>query len=278
MNEKEQNRAILSKYIMKLIDEELDKDDCDMELIDRYNAILDEIDGPNYAPDPERKKQTLAELDRAYKEAASKHEKLERNSVKIKRRFNFLNWKIAVAACLCFIVVTPLAVSAFSGTNPVELIASLGRRIFQMEENTPYNYGEMTFIRNGESQTYESIQECLKQENIDILYPSWLPDGTKIESVRVTNNPDGDIVLFQFNNDFIMLSAELYTIDLSVYINSDKYKLETLNGIECYIESSEAISYYNVIFVQDNCTYNMSIKDIEILPLIMENLKQGESR
>lgn len=276
MNEKEQNRAILIKYIMKLIDDELDKDDCDMELIDRYNSILDEIDRTNYAPDPKRKKQTLDELDMAYKEAASKQEKHVRNTDKIKRRFNFSYWKIAVAACLCLIIVTPLAVSAFNGTNPVELIASLGKRIFQMEKNTPYDYGDMTFVRYGEVQIYESIQECLKQENIDILYPLWLPEGTEIESVRVVNTQDGDIVLFQFNNDSIMLSVELYSTDLSVYLNSSDYQLETFNGIECCIRFSEYSSYYNIIFVQDSCTYNMSIKNKEVLPLIMENLKQGE--
>ena len=73
-----------------------------------------------------------------------------------------------------------------------------------------------------------------------------------------------------------MLSVELYSTDLNAYINSTSYRLETFSGIECWIKSSEAISYYNVIFVQDNCTYNMSIKNIEILPLIMENLRRGE--
>ena len=92
----------------------------------------------------------------------------------------------------------------------------------------------------------------------------------------VTNTQHGDIVYFQFNNDSIMLSVELYSTDLNAYINSTSYRLETFSGIECWIESSEAISYYNVIFVQDNCTYNMSIKNIEILPLIMENLRRGE--
>ena len=276
MNENEQNRAILSKHILKLIDDELDKEDCDMELVDRYNAILDDIDRSNCAPDKKRKKQALAELNRAYKEAALKHENIASSNAKIKSRGNYSKWKIAAAACLCLIVMTPLAASAFSGSTPIELIESLGRRIFQIGENMPYNYGDMTFVRYGEVQTYESIQECLKQENIDILYPSWLPDETKIDSVMVTNTQHGDIVYFQFNNDSIMLSVELYSTDLNAYINSTSYRLETFSGIECWIESSEAISYYNVIFVQDNCTYNMSIKNIEILPLIMENLRQGE--
>lgn len=276
MNEKEENREILSKYILKLIDDELDKDDCDMELIDRYNAILDEIDENNYVPDPKRKKQTLDELNRAYKEAASKQENLVRNPAKIKRRFNFSNWKIAVAVCLCLIIITPLAVSAFSGTNPVELIASLGRQIFQMEKNTPYDYGDMTFVRYGEVQTYESIEECFKQENINILYPSWLPEGTKIESVRVVNTQDGDIVLFQFNNDSIMFSVRLYSEDLSVYMQNPEYYIETYDEIECIIKKSEDSRSYNVIFVQDDCTYNMSIKNKEVLPLIIENLNQGE--
>ena len=205
MNENEQNRAILSKHIFKLIDDELDKEDCDMELVDRYNAILDDIDRINCAPDKNRKKQALAELKRAYKEAALKHENLASSNAKIKSRGNFSKWRIAAAACLCFIIMTPLAASAFSGSTPIELIESLGRRIFHIEENTPYDYGEMTFVRYGEVQTYESIQECLKKENIDILYPSWLPDETKIESVMVTNTQHGDIVYFKFNHDSLLL-------------------------------------------------------------------------
>ena len=94
MNENEQNRAILSKHILKLIDDELDKEDCDMELVDRYNAILDDIDRSNCAPDKKRKKQALAELKRAYKEAASKQEKLASSNAKIKSRGTFPNGKL----------------------------------------------------------------------------------------------------------------------------------------------------------------------------------------
>ena len=275
MNENEQNRTILSKHILKLIDDELDKEDCDMELVDRYNAILDDIDRSNCAPDKKRKKQALAELKRAYKEAAFMHENLAKNPIKIKRRFNFLNWKTAVAACLCFIIVTPLAVSAFSGSTPIELIESLGSKIFRMERNTPYDFGEITFIRSGETRIYESVEECLKQENISILYPSWLPGETKIESVRITNSTEGDIVLFKFDSDSIRFSVELYNTDLGVYRENSEYMLEILNGIECFIRNGENIGY-SIIFVCDNYTYHMSIENIEELPLIMENLKQGE--
>lgn len=275
MNENEQNRAILSKHILKLIDDELDKEDCDMELVDRYNAILDDIDRSNCAPDKKRKKQALAELKRAYKEAALMHENIASSNAKVKSRGNFSKWKIAAAACLCLIVMTPLAASAFSGSTPIELIESLGSKIFRMERNTPYDFGEITFIRSGETIIYESVEECLKQENIKILYPSWLPGETKIESVRITNSTDGDVVLFEFNSDSIMLSVELYSTDLNIYINSPEYKVETLNGIECFIRNGENTGY-SIIFVYDNYTYNMSIENIEELPSIMENLKQGE--
>lgn len=275
MNENEQNRAILSKHILKLMDDELDKEDCDMELVDRYNAILDDIDRINCAPDKKRKKQALAELNRAYKEAALMHENLASSNAKIKSRGNFSKWKIAAAACLCLIIMTPLAASAFSGSTPIELIESLGSKIFRMERNTPFDFGEITFIRNGETKIYESAEECLKQENINILYPSWLPSETKIESVRITNSPEGDVVLFKFDSDSIMLSVELYSTDLSVYKNSVDYKTETFNEIECSIECYGNNGYYNIVFIYDNNTYNMSIDDIEELPLIMENLKQG---
>ena len=171
--------------------------------------------------------------------------------------------------------MTPLTASAFSGSTPIELIESLGRRIFHIEKNTPYDYGEMTFVRYGEVQTYESIQECLKQENINILYPSWLPGETKIESVRITNSTEGDIVLFKFDSDAIRFSVELYNTDLGVYRENPEYMLEILNGIECFIRNGENIGY-SIIFVCDNYTYHMSIENIEELPSIMENLRQGE--
>ena len=275
MNENEQNRAILSKHIFKLIDDELDKEDCDMELVDRYNAILDDIDRINCAPDKKRKKQALAELKRAYKEAALMHENLASSNAKIKSRGNFSKWKIAAAACLCLIVMTPLAASAFSGSTPIELIESLVSKIFRMERNTPYDFGELTFVRSGETRIYESVEECLKQENINILYPSWLPRETKIESVRITNSTEGDVVLFKFDSDSIRFSVELYNTDLCVYRENSEYMLEILNGIECFIRNGENIGY-SIIFVCDNYTYHMSIENIEELPLIMENLKQGE--
>ena len=275
MNENEQNRAILSKHIFKLIDDELDKEDCDMELVDRYNAILDDIDRINCAPDKKRKKQALAELKRAYKEAALMHENLASSNAKIKSRGNFSKWKIAAAACLCFIILTPLAASAFSGSTPIELIESLGSKIFRMERNTPYDFGEITFIRSGETRIYESVEECLKQENISILYPSWLPGETKIESVRITNSTEGDVVLFKFDSDSIMFSVRLYNTDLSIYKGNPEYMLEIFNGIECFIRNGENTGY-SIIFVCDNYTYHMSIENIEELPLIMENLKQGE--
>lgn len=275
MNENEQNRAILSKHILKLIDGELDKEDCDMELVDRYNAILDDTDRIDCVPDKKRKKQALTELKKAYREAALKNENLTSSHVKIKSRWNFSKWKIVAAACLCFIIMTPLTASAFSGSTPVELIESLGRRIFQISENMPNNYGDMTFIRNGEAKTYESVEECLKQENINILYPSWLPGKTKIESVRITNSIGGDVVLFKYDSDSIMFSARLYSTDLGIYRENPEYKVETLNGIECFIRNGENTGY-NIIFDCDNYTYNMSIENIEELPSIMENLKRGE--
>ncbi len=277
MNEKEQNREILSQYLLKLIDDELDKDDCNMELIDKYNAILDELDGNASDPDPKRKEQALKELRKAYREAASKKQAATEEPTKVKRRFRFPKWKVVAAACLCLIIMTPMAVSAFSGVGPIELIANLGRRIFTMEKNTPYDYGMLTFMRTGESKLYRNIEECLKQEKLDdILYPTWLPDGMKIESVMFANDGEGDTVVFQFNDDSIQMVVHLYNVDVSVYAESSDYQLETFNEIDCYIENfgrgGYNNGYHHVLFTQNGYTYTISLKDMEILPLIMENL------
>ncbi len=270
MNDKEHNRAVLTKYLMKLIDEEFDKDDCDMKLIDRYNAILDEIDP--VAPDSKRKKKALQELRKAYKEAAVKGQVSLEEQNKVKSKFVFPKWKIAVAVCLCLIIMTPIAASAFSSASPLDLILSLGKRIFNMEENTPYDYGELTFIRNGESKTYNDIKDCLNKEKIDILYPTWLPEGICIETVEVINNRKGDVVLFDFNEDSIVMSVELYGSDLSVYSDSPDYVTENYNGISCYTKISEENGYNYVVFSVNSFTYNISIKSKDLLSMIIKNM------
>lgn len=89
-----------------------------------------------------------------------------------------------------------IVVSSFSSASPVDLILSLSRRIFNLEINKPYDYGELTFIRNGEARTYDNIEDCLGEENLDILYPTWLPDGVSIECVKIINDVEGDVVIF----------------------------------------------------------------------------------
>ncbi len=268
MNDKEKR----IRRLMRLIDEEIDKPDCDMELIDRYNKELDELDGGMWEPSPETKERALKELRKAFEEAESDKKATKEEPVKTKRSFSFPKWKIAVAACICLIIL-PVGVSAFSSASPVDLISSLGRRIFNMEVNKPYDFGELTFIRNGETITYDNIKECLSEEGIDILYPTWLPDGVLIESVKIFNDGEGDVVLFEFNDDSIMMSIDLYSDDLSVFMNSKAYRVEICNDIECYIETQKICDYNNVEFARGGCRYSISLKDIEIYPMIIENLK-----
>lgn len=270
MNDKEEE----IQRLMQLIDDEIDKPDCNMELIDKYNKELDELDGGVWKPTPETKERALKELRKAYEAAESNKKVIKEESVKVKRRFNFPKWKIAVAACLCLFIMMPVVVSSFSSASPVDLILSLGRRIFNMETNKPYDYGELTFIRNGEARKYNNIEDCLREENLDIFYPTWLPDGVSIECVKVTNNVEGDVVIFEFNDDSIRMSVDLYGTDLSIYLENPYYRVEIYNKIECYIGNLENREY--VTFAQSGYTYHISLNDKKILPLIIENLKNGD--
>ena len=95
--------------------------------------------------------------------------------------------RVAIALIAAVIVVFS-AFGVYAAANggygaAWEIISSSISEIFKMAPGTQTKIDSITVIRPDHTSKYNSIEELIKEEGFDILYPTELPDGVKIEKI-----------------------------------------------------------------------------------------------
>ncbi len=256
----------LIRYLDHCIDEELSKPvgDQDMELVEKYNAVIEKLQPDTYKPNPAVKAQQLKELcDR------SKYGR--KSNIRFVRRFN----KVAAAALIAVASVTSLTVVTCAASNktPIQLLQDLGNKLFEIKPGESIDIGNMTLIRsNGESVKYDSLEKAVKAKGLDIYYPTWLPDGVRIESVYVNETADGREVMLEFNSNSLSMSIECGNQSDMNLAGSD-YTKNNLGGIEVY-----SFNFENEIFSKfdlEGNLYSIVVSDFETLEKMVSSLSKG---
>lgn len=244
----------------KLLDYETDMlclDEGDMDLIHACASRLDELNGPAMSDE-----EFLAVIKKAEEDYVSGN----RNALPakpVKRRFISKKiWIVAAAIALLAAMVTVTA-SAF-GFNVFEYF----KEVIGLPAGGKIDKDTITLVNNGNVEEYDSIEELLLTEKIDILYPSMLPDGIKIKSVSISVGQNGrDIIEFIANDSSTYISVDTNIIDDAI---NDYSEMLTINGCAYYIFENEkfAVCYYN------DCYYYISSDTYENLIIIIENMRE----
>jgi hypothetical protein len=263
---------MLIAYLNQTIDKELEKkfDEQDMDLIDECNAFLNDIEGNKYAPDDKIKEENLAALSKVF--ARIKIVPKEN----IKHTYNIFSWKkIAAVACAIVImfVLSVFVTAVAQGLSPMEVLDKWGVSIL----NLPYDknveaYG-MTFIRNGSVIEYHSIEDLLKSEKLEILYPTWIPEDIKIDSILLTERKEGTSVTFVFNNSDVFFNVFMYEVYPKI-IENPRFDVLKINGVDCYLSMLD--EKHNAIFYFDSKTYSISAKEYDTLIHLLNNILSEE--
>lgn len=265
MTEKERaDKEALHKYLNRMIDSELDNPEPDMDFISECNAFLDEIEKGECEPDLRIRHDEIKKLYESYR--AMHGEKSEKN------RTDRMSWsKISIAACIClFILIVPITAGAMNGLTPIELLENIGSKIFSWDSGKKVEIDSMTFIRNGEATEYDSIEDCLNQEQLDIYYPTWLPEGTVIESAVMLMTEKGESVLFEFNDPTISLVINLYQLEYSL----SEYTIMEINTQTAYY--MELDNEYSGILTIDEYQYSVTAPDMDTVVNMLQGLERTE--
>ena len=259
----------LCNHLNELIDIELDKTNPDMNLIEECNALLDILEGGEYDPQLVDENQALNKLYKKYRKII-KNQKVSKIPPQTRSTWK----KIPVVACICLLlIVLPITVGAVVGLSPAELLEQLGSRIFSWDIGSAQEIEGMTFIRNGEAKHYESVEQCLSQENLKIDEPTWLPEGVKIEAIVMLSGAEYDRIIYELNTDDI-------TISINLTDQTDDF--QNLDYDSKAIDETRILHYafdrnrYRALLDTEGMVYVLTAGDIQTIENIVNGL-QGDN-
>ena len=179
--------------------------------------------------------------------------------------------RLAIIAAILAIIIALFGIIAIaSGSSSFEFMCRMARGIHEMFDGAEAEYGDITVIKPTETKTYSSVEEFAKDEGIEILYPSWLPENEKI--VRILYLTEGDSERYLLQCKTLQLSFEIeMNKELSEEIKSDCRKKE-LAGYWVYYQ--ETPQYIQAYFGYQNNLYLISSDTEDNLFRIIENLKE----
>lgn len=186
-----------------------------------------------------------------------------KNKIKAKR--------LALIAAIIAILFALFGVVAVSmGSDSAELIRKIGNAIVEMFNGETVESGNVTLIKPDETKYYDSIEELLKEEEIDILYPGWLPENVEITSVMYSLEGEIESYRFLYNNIDFGLSVS-FNQNLAEDVKLDCQSIG-VNGYVCYYFVDEGFAQAS--FEYKNNRYTVNADTEENLFGIIQNLKE----
>lgn len=175
-----------------------------------------------------------------------------------------------IAAILAVIVALFGMIAVASGDSFKDFFIRMGNAVYELIESGSINNDKITYIKPNETKTYTSVEELIKEEELEILYPTWLPENEKI--VKVWYSDYGDLQEFNLQNSIP---------EHSILIRINKELLENIN-IDCKEKQiADYMVFYeeNPQYLQANFVYNDNLYIVKSdtednLFRIIENLKE----
>lgn len=178
-----------------------------------------------------------------------------------------------VAACIAILVALFSIVSVASDWNVFDFLSEKFGSVHSAPIEEGVDFNGITITNHGKGTKYKTIEDALKAEKIDVLYPSVLPDGITITNITTFIEDSEKVVTFNFSNFDINLTV-FYNRELSTEAKTNSTKTQEINSILCYICEMPDVSLYQIEFEYKGNLYSFNHTNKEELIKIIENLKE----
>lgn len=179
--------------------------------------------------------------------------------------------RLALIAAVLAIIIALLGIIAIgSGDASDELMKRVGAIVEEWLPGTSKDYDGITVYKSNETKTYSSIEEFAKSEEIEILYPTWLPENEKIVRVIYTIRNGAEKYILQTENTAFSIGIDI-SEELGEDLKADCTKKEFAGLTVYYFQTAR---YFQADFVYKNKHYAVNAYSEEDLFRIIENLKE----
>ena len=245
-----------------LIETSKDYKEMDSDLVKDCVDFLMELEG--------KEKLTKKEIDRRVKEIPFKGKVIELGSYAKKK---IMAKKLALFAAVLAVLMMLFGLFAVaSGNTADEFFRLIGRNILEMSDGSSMEYNNVTFVKAGKTEKYTSVEAIVKSENVEILYPSRLPDNEKITEVWYVKEDNSERYVMYCDDSVHSIDVDMGA-DLSEKTKSNCITKEIAgHTVYCFNDTQ----WVQAIFTYENNLYLITSDTEDNLFRIIENLKEIE--
>ena len=214
LNMSDAPREVRMQWLCKMIDNEMAKnvDEIDMDLVNECQEELDEL------MQEIRAERASAQDDIASTESEYAGNLASRGRTHKKRHIacypkKRIRFAALIAAAIIITSFASLSVVACAKgySSAFELVSAWAKDLFNMNDGDVIDDGDITIIKNGKHTKYTSVEQMVREENLDIMYPKNLYNELEIEKVIIVDSGNNKVdINFIFNNENLSLLINNY--------------------------------------------------------------------
>jgi hypothetical protein len=164
-----------------------------------------------------------------------------------------------------FVIVTGVTACT---VNPA--LINWFKMIVRMPFGASVQQDTITYIHQGISEEFISLEELLTMNDLDIYYPAVLPETVKLKHIEVFDENGTQIISFKFTSDDFHYTVQVN--NQQIYDEQDAvYEIET---DEFHFDVYSRQGYYIAYSKIEDSIYMIQAKDIDDIILISSGLRR----
>ena len=144
-------------------------------------------------------------------------------------------------------------------------------KLLDMPVGSSIENQNISYVYKGKITEYQTVFDLSQNEELQVLFPSVLPENVYITEIKRVDTESVSNYLFIFSDTTINYMA---TTNFYGTIESEAdYQTHHIGEITSYYWYDELVGCYMAMLVHENCYYSISAQSIESLILILDNMK-----
>lgn len=265
-----QEKGKLIEFFQFLLNKEIDKPlgEMNSEAVDNYIKILLHLQDNHIELSSEFINEQVRKIFR-------KEDTITVIPDTVKTKKNYFNKKKVwlVAACIAILVALFSIISVANDWNVFDFLTEKFGSVHSSPVEEEVDFNGVTITNHGKRTKYKTIEDAMKGENLDVLYPTLLPDDTSIDNIIIYEENNEKKLIFIFDN--VNLNSEIYMDkSLEQSTKDEATEIITIDDLECYVCEMSDISLTQISFEYKGNKYLFSYTDKVKLIELVENLEE----
>ena len=264
----------IRKWLFAIIDAELDKapKDRDYDLIAECSEFESELPGSGIELS---ESEYVAGLERIMAQTPATEHKVTKILEPKKKTKKTVRIVAILAASIAALILSLTVAASVQGKTIWQFVSDNVKIMLGMDTGDKLEDEGITLVKNGELINCTSIADAVKLIDENMLYPTYLPEGVKIEKIVATNvDAESQLKIFYITND--------NSLSITIYANSDSEHLNWENSI---VYKNDFIDFYIVPTIDGNyqavglyndMRYSIKHNDYDELINMLDGIKEIE--